>query len=388
MDDARDIKGGLRATVVGAVANIVLAIVKFIFGMIGNSSALIADAIHSLSDLVTDLVVYFSLKISAQKPDEDHPYGHGRAETIGSAIIGVAVLLVGIGIAWKVLGIVLSGTIPRPEMVAIWAAIASIIGKEALFHYTKWEGERIRSESVIANAWHHRTDAISSVAVVFGIAGASMGYPLMDPLAAVVVAVMIAKAGWDISSEAVHNLMDTGVSQEELERMELIVNKANGVIDHHALKTRMVGSDTFVDIHIQVSPRISVSEAHNIAEAVRRELRENIDHVTDALVHIDAENDLDGRHYKVDREPIEEMIRDTVSDFKGVDLDGEIVLHFLLRSVCADVTIKLNEKLTIIKAKAVAEELGKKILENDAITEVMIHHNLGDVVREGSIETG
>jgi cation diffusion facilitator family transporter len=382
MENARDIKGGLRATVVGAVANIVLAIVKFIFGMIGNSSALIADAIHSLSDLVTDLVVYFSLKISAQKPDKGHPYGHGRAETIGSAIIGAVVLFVGIGIAWKVLGIVLSGTIPRPEMIAIWAAIASIVAKEALYHYTKWEGEKIRSESIIANAWHHRSDAISSVAVVFGIAGASMGYPLMDPLAAVVVAVMIAKAGWDISTEAVQKLMDTGVSQEEIERMEGIVSQASGVIDHHALKTRMVGSDTFVDIHIQVSPRISVSEAHNIAESVRRKLREDIDHVTDALVHIDAENDLDGRHYKIDRKQVEEMIKKTVTEYDGIDLDGEIVLHFLFKSVCADVTVKLDDNRTIFDGKRIAEGLGNKILENNIITEVVIHHNLGDIFKE------
>ena len=380
MNEQKNISGGIMAIAVGVVINVVLTVLKFIIGTIGNSTALLADAAHSLSDLITDGVAYFSLKISAEKPDEKHPYGHGRAETIGSAIIGVAVLVVGVGIAWEVLQKVLTGSVGVPGTIAIWAALLSIILKEALFHYTKHEGEKMRSESLIANAWHHRSDALSSVAALIGIAGATQGYPLMDPLAAVVVASMVSKVGWDISSDAVQNLMDRGVSEDELKEMEEIVTNAQGVLDHHELKTRVVGSDTFVDIHIQVSPRISVSEAHNIAESVRRELRERIEHVTDALVHIDAEDDLSGRHYKVARKPVEAAVKEIIKEFPGVELDGEITLHFLLNQVCVDVIIKVDDRITIREASEKVKALAERILEENEITEVVIRHNLVDMV--------
>jgi len=192
MEQADSTSGGYRITIVGAVTNVALSIFKFIAGTVGNSTALIADAIHSLSDLATDVVVYYSLKISGRKPDEEHPYGHGRAETIGASFVGAAVILVGIGIAWEVLTKVVGGKIAVPTYIALIGAAVSIIAKEILYQYTMRAGMKLKSEVIQANAWHHRSDALSSIAVLIGVAGAQMGWPLMDPLAAVIVGIMIA----------------------------------------------------------------------------------------------------------------------------------------------------------------------------------------------------
>jgi len=376
MDGTRNISGGLRVTVIGAIANIALSIIKFTAGVSGNSSALVADAIHSLSDLATDGVAYVALKISNQKPDAEHPYGHGRAETIGSAIIGSAVFFVGIGLAWKIFSNVLSNETKIPEVIALYGASLSIVVKEALYHYTKYEGEKIRSEMIIANAWHHRSDAISSVAALIGIAGAVMGYPLLDSLAAIIVGVMVAGVGGHILLESIDNLMDKGVSQEKMTDMVNIIGKNAQVIDFHELKTRKLGQDTFVDVHIQVAPKISVSEAHNIAESIRRELRQKIEDVTDALVHIDAEEDLDGRFYQISRSDVEVELKKIINELSLISLDGDIVFHFLLHQVCADVTIEFDESVLPEEEKELAGVLAKKIIEGSAVTEVNIRHSL------------
>ncbi len=368
---------GFRVTLVGALTNIALAIIKFIVGVAGNSTALIADAVHSLSDLATDVVVYFSLKISSRKPDEDHPYGHGRAETIGATFIGAAIVFVGVGIAWEVMTRLLGGALPVPAPIAIGAAALSIAMKEALYRYTARVGRQLRSEAIMANAWHHRTDAVSSIAALVGIAGAVSGYPLMDPLAAVVVGLMIARVGGKIGWDAIQNLMDTGVSPEELEKMEGIIKASPGVVHFHELKTRRLGKDTLVDLHIQVPPRISISEAHNIAETVRHNLRHTIDQVTDALVHIDAEDDGKGRLYSVDRPQLEEIIKTAFDKISEIKLTGDIILHYFIHQVCVDITVEIDDKLTVGEAKENVKQLKEELLGNPLITEVCIHHNLG-----------
>jgi len=377
-----NVSAGYRVTVVGAVVNLALAIIKFIAGIMGHSTALVADAIHSLSDLATDLVVYMSLKISSREPDEKHPYGHGRAETIGSAVIGAAVLFVGIGVAWEVFLKARGGELHVTGLIAIMVAAASIVVKEALFRYTRRIGEKLRSESVMANAWHHRSDAVSSLAALVGITGAYMGYTILDPLAAIIVGIMIAGVGWKILWEAVQNLMDRGVSREELEKMKEIIIGDRWVVDYHELKTRKVGKDTFVDVHIQVSPRISVSEAHNIAESVRKKLRQRIDHVADALVHIDAEDDLIGRHYQLTRQETEEAIKQVIAEFPGVKIDGDMVLHFLVHKVCVDVTIAFDHDVSRYEANEIADAIAEKLLEHEKISEVTVRQNLGSRVEK------
>ena len=377
MEPVNDTSAGYRVTAVGAVTNVALAILKFIAGTVGNSTALVADAIHSLSDLATDVIVYYSLKISGQKPDEEHPYGHGRAETIGASFVGVAVILVGIGISWEVLTKVVNKTILVPGSIALVGAFISIIAKEILYRYTIRVGEKLKSESVKANAWHHRTDAISSLAALIGVAGAQMGWPLMDPLAAVIVGIMIAHVGYTIARDGVNNLMDTGVSESELENMKTIIRNTSGVLHFHELKTRKLGKDVLVDLHIQVPPRISISEAHNIAETVRFRLKQNVVDVSDALVHIDAEDDREGRLYQVSREEIEAEIKQAVEKTDNLKLSGEITLHYFMREISLDITIELDDSFTVGEARESVKMLTEKILDSTKVTEVCVKSDLG-----------
>ena len=377
MEPTGSISDGYRVTAVGALTNVALAIFKFVAGTVGNSTALIADAIHSLSDLATDAVVYYSLKISGQKPDEEHPYGHGRAETIGASFIGIAVVLVGLGIAWEILTKVVNETFLVPTSIALVGAVVSIVIKEILYRYTMRAGEKLKSESIKANAWHHRSDAFSSLAALIGIAGAQLGWPLMDPLAAVIVGIMIAQVGITIARDAVNNLMDTGVSESELENMKVVIKESPGVLHFHELKTRRLGKDVLVDLHIQVPPRISISEAHNIAETVRYRLKQNVDDVSDALVHIDAEDDREGRLYQVSREEIEEQIKKAVAETDSVKLSGEITLHYFMREISLEITIELDDSFTVGEARDSVKALIEKILGSTMVTEVCVKSDLG-----------
>ncbi len=377
MEPQNNSSGGYRITMVGAVTNFTLAIFKFVAGTVGNSTALVADAIHSLSDLATDLIVYYSLKISGQKPDEEHPYGHGRAETIGASFVGAAIILVGVGIAWEVLSEVVGGVILVPTSLALAGAVVSIVAKEILYRYTVLVGRRLKSESIMANAWHHRSDALSSMAVLVGVAGAQMGWPLMDPLAAVIVGIMIAHVGIKIAREAVNNLMDTGVSDAELETMRSIIKESPGVVHYHELKTRRLGKDVLVDIHIQVPPRISISEAHNIAETVRVNLKKNLEDVADALVHIDSEDDREGRLYNISRKQIEEFVQESVAQTGNLELSGEITLHYSHRRLCLEITVDVADDLTVGEARDSVKELTDKILSHPKVTEVSIKSDLG-----------
>ena len=287
--------------------NLVLAIGKFLAGWLGSSQALIADAVHSLSDLATDIVAYFSIRIASHGADEKHPYGHGRAETIGAALIGVALCFVGIGLVAGVVEKLLTGALLVPTWPAIAGAVGSIVMNEWLYQYSVRVGRRQKNETIIANAWHHRSDSLSSVAALLGVLGAMFGFPILDPLAAIVVVYMIVKVGWEIADKSVRELMDETAPPEKMDEIRKTIMSVNGVRQYHELRTRGVGADLFVDAHILVAPDISVSEAHNIAETVRADLKEKAE-VTDALVHIDAEEDI---HYKIvrfDRQKLEKTI--------------------------------------------------------------------------------
>lgn len=381
MDQDSNTADGYRVTLVGAITNVVLAALKFAAGILGSSTALVADAMHSLSDLATDVIVYYSIKISGQKPDEEHPYGHGRAETIGAAFIGAAIILVGVGIAWSVLTKVVGREILAPKNIALAGAAVSIIVKEILYRYTIRVGQNLKSDAITANAWHHRSDAISSFAALIGIGGALMGYPIMDPLAAVIVGIMISHVGVKIAKDSINNLMDTGVSEVELKKMRGIIKEIPGVLEYHELKTRKLGKDVFVDIHIQVPPRISISEAHNIAETVRLNLRQKLDDVKDALVHIDSEDDQEGRLYSVKREQVEEFVKKLVAENDMIKLSGDMTLHYSMRQLSVEITLDVADSLTLGEAKDAVKVLTEKIVEHPKVTEVWVKSDLGRLVK-------
>ena len=282
----------LRVTLVGSLFDLLLGIVKIVGGFIGNSTALIADGVHSLSDLFTDFIVIYAAKHSHREADEDHPYGHGRIETLATVALGLALFIVAIGISWDAIERLFHPEeLWQPGVLALVLACISIFVKEGLFHYSMRIARKYRSNMLKANAWHSRTDAISSVVVAIGVAGSMAGLSYLDAIAAVGVALMIAKISWDLSWHSVRELIDTGLEPERVKAIRKSILAVDGVKTLHILRTRRMGSDALVDVHIQVAPELSVSEGHQISEFVRQQVISDIDEVADVMVHIDPEDD-------------------------------------------------------------------------------------------------
>ena len=282
----------MRVTLVGSFFDLLLGVGKIIGGYIGNSTALIADGVHSLSDLVTDFIVIYAAKHSHREADEDHPYGHGRIETLATVALGLALFVVAIGIAWDAVERLFNPEeLWQPGVLALVLASISIFVKEGLYHYSITIARKYRSNMLKANAWHSRTDAISSVVVVIGVAGSMAGLEYLDAIAAVGVALMIAKISWELGWHSVRELIDTGLEPERVKAIRKTILAVDGVKTLHILRTRRMGSDALVDVHIQVDPELSVSEGHQISEFVRAQVIKDIDEVADVMVHIDPEDD-------------------------------------------------------------------------------------------------
>ncbi|MCB1734484.1 MAG: cation transporter [Gammaproteobacteria bacterium] len=281
-----------RATLVGAGINLVLAGAKIAVGWIGHSQALIVDGIHSLSDLASDAIVMIASKHGSVEADDDHPYGHGRIETVATVVLGAILAAVALGIGIDATSrLTRPEDLPTPTAIALWVALLSVFSKEALYWYTILIARRIRSNLLKANAWHHRSDAFSSVVVLIGVTGAMLGVPALDALAAMGVAIMIAKIGWDLIRQGVRELVDTGLEEDRVQAIQEIIVGTPGVRSLHMLRTRRMGPDALADVHIQVAPRLSVSEGHQISETVRMGLVAGIEELTDVTVHIDPEDD-------------------------------------------------------------------------------------------------
>jgi cation diffusion facilitator family transporter len=281
-----------KVTVVGGVVDLLLGIVKIVVGMTGNSQALLADGVHSLSDLATDFLVLFAAKHSHREADEEHPYGHGRIETVATVILGVALALVAIGICYDALHRMREpDLLGHPGMLALLVALVSVASKEIIYHYTVRAARRLRSNMLHANAWHSRSDAISSVVVVIGVAGTMYGFTYLDAIAAAAVGLMIAKIGWDLLWKSLQELIDTSLEEDKVAAIRSAILGVAGVRALHMLRTRRSGSDALVDVHILVDPGLSVSEGHMIGEHVRTRLIGEMDDVSDVTVHIDPEDD-------------------------------------------------------------------------------------------------
>ena len=281
-----------RVTGIGALVNLFLSVIKVGFGIFGQSAALIADGIHSFSDLASDIFVLIAIKLGSRKADHDHPYGHRRFETVATVILGGGLVTVGGWISWDAVDRLL-----HPEMLlvpkidALIVAAISILSNEWLYQYTKRIARKTRSKLLLANAWHHRSDAISSIVVLFGILAVLYGYPFADAVAAIIVALMVAKIGFSLLLESVKELVDTSLPARFVGEIRTVILNTDGVRGIHLLRTRQMGEDAYVDAHIVVNPRISVSEGHMIADEVRDGLIASFDDIMDVLVHIDPEDD-------------------------------------------------------------------------------------------------
>lgn len=289
---SENMKVAQRVTLVGMVLDIILGIAKIFVGLIAFSHALIADGIHSLSDVVTDLFVLAITRISHHGPDEEHPYGHARFEALGTVLLGGTLIVVAAILAYENIEILFrDADTPLPEWPALVVAGFSILSKEWIFHYTRRAGERLRSNLLIANAWHSRTDAFSSVIVLIGVGGAMLGFTWLDAVAAVIVAAIVAKIGGSLVWDSLRELVDTGLTPEETQAMKEVIMSIEGVRGVHDLRSRHMGSDVFLDLHIRVDPSISVSEGHQIGEWATQKLLENFDSIRDLTYHIDVEDD-------------------------------------------------------------------------------------------------
>lgn len=287
------VKVGRRVTWVGFWVNAVLAAVKIAAGIAGRSSALVADGVHSLSDFATDLVVIVMLGVSRRSEDENYTYGHGKYETLGTLVIAVLLMCVGVMMFYDGLAGVIraaGGELPpRPGMVTLVVAILSIVSKEWLFHYTRRWGERIGSAAVVANAWHHRSDAVSSVATLLGVAGAMwLGHrwTVLDPLAAMLVSVFVAAVGFRLAAPTMKELLEVSLPAAVVTDMKQVVASTPGVVAFHHFRSRRNGTRMIVDLHIKVDPDITVSRAHDIATDVETRLRDKFGDVL-ANIHIE-----------------------------------------------------------------------------------------------------
>ncbi|MFW6852325.1 cation diffusion facilitator family transporter [Burkholderia gladioli] len=278
---------GRRSTLVSAVVNLVLSVAQMAIGIAAHSQALVSDGVHSLSDLVADFVVLIASRQSRKAPDRGHPYGHQRYETAASLILGVLLLTVGVGMLWVALRRCAEPSlIASVHTVALWMAAAALVTKELLFRYMLRVAKRLRSSMLAANAWHARSDAASSLVVLAGIAGNLLGYPILDPLAALIVGTMVTRMGARFAWTAINDLMDRAVDDEEVARIGETVGATPGVLGFHALRTRKMGDMILVDVHLEVEASRSIVEGHEIATAVENNLMSR-HRVLGVMTHVD-----------------------------------------------------------------------------------------------------
>jgi len=278
---------GKKSTLVSVVVNLTLTISQVFAGLLSGSQGLVADGIHSLTDLVADFVVLFANHHSAKDADEDHHYGHQRYETAASLFLGVSLLVVGLGMLWSAGHKIVNPISATPiSLLALYVALGALAAKELLFRYMLAVAERVRSSMLVANAWHARSDAASSLVVSVGIVGALLGYPILDSVGALIVGLMIVRTGWSFSWDALNDLMDRAVSEEEHQQIEQIVLATPGVLGCHDLRTRKMGDMILVDVHIEVDANATVQVGHDIALTAANQVKAKLP-VLNVMTHID-----------------------------------------------------------------------------------------------------
>ena len=281
-----------RVTLIGAVLDFILGIAKIVVGILSHSSALVVDGVHSLSDLITDGLVVVVLRISHKGPDEDHPWGHGRFETMGTVVLGCALIAVAGAMAYESIKLLFTDELPlTPEWHALIIAFLSILSKEWIFRYTLRIGQAIKSDLIIANAWHSRTDALSSIVVLVGVGGAMVGIWWLDALAALVVSAIVGKIGWEMTWDSIKELVDTALPEELVDQYRTEVMKVDGIINVHSFKSRKMAGQSQLEMHIQVPPTLSASEGHYIGDTAVCRLQSKFEDIGHIIFHIDTYDD-------------------------------------------------------------------------------------------------
>lgn len=367
----RDVR---KITLIGSLLDFALGAAKILVGWLANSQALIADGIHSFSDLLTDFMVLYAAKHSHQAADETHPYGHGRIETVATVSLGLVLTGIGIGIAYSAVQ-----RLNEPDVllefsvIAILVASMSIVSKEWIYRYTIAAARRLRSEMLMANAWHSRSDAFSSIVVLIGIAGVMLGHPYLDAVAAVIVAAMIAKIGFDLVRSSTQELIDTALDPDKVSAIRKHIHAINGVRSIHTLRTRKSAGNAFVDVHIQVDPRLSVSEGHQIGDAVRQRLLGQVDEVADVTIHIDPEND-ETSSPSSNLPPREQIIQELKQRWPQLPATAveAVTLHYLAGRIDVVIDLPIDILHNIDQASALGRELKQAIASLPGIGDVQV----------------
>ena len=288
-----------QVTLVGGVVNVVLLLFKFVAGIVGHSAAMVADAVHSLSDFVTDVIVLVFVHISSKPKDKSHDYGHGKYETLAMTLIGVALLMVAIGIiysgAMKIVAWLNGEQLEAPGTLALWAALLSVLLKEGVYQYSMVKARQLNSQVVEANAWHHRSDALSSVGTAIGIGGAiflGQRWTVLDPIASLVVGAFIVKVAVDLLHRGIDDLMEHSLPEDVEEEILRIVGELKGVVDPHDLRTRKIGNHYAIELHILMDGDITLREAHNKASEVEDLLRARYGEHTHVVVHVEPQDNM------------------------------------------------------------------------------------------------
>jgi len=334
-----------KVTQVSILVNLLLSVLQISMGFIGHSQALIADGIHTLSDLAGDFLVLVAAQQAHRAADKSHPYGHGRIETLATVFLGFLLIAAAIGISFDASQRLLHPeTLLSPNVFTLLATAIVIIAKEGLYQYTARVAERIHSNLLKANAWHHRSDAISSIIVLLGITAALLGIPSADAIAAIFVALFIARIGIKLGWQGIQELIDAAVEDDKLKDIRNIITKIDGVRNLHMLRSRAMGGQILIDVHIQVAPMISVSEGHHIAETVQHNLISQVPELIDATVHIDPENDENVATcigLPLRKELLEEL-RPLVAELPGHEALEKAVLHYLSGKVNLELRLPIH----------------------------------------------
>ncbi|WP_042288757.1 cation diffusion facilitator family transporter [Paraburkholderia mimosarum] len=355
-----------RTTWVSVAVNCVLVVLQIVVGVVAHSQALIADGVHTLADIVSDFVVLLANRHSGAKPDADHNYGHSRYETVASLFLGALLIAVGVGMLVRAGTRIMNlGDIPPLHASALIVALLVLVLKEGLFRYMLREAQRVRSAMLIANAWHARSDAASSLVVAIGIVGSLAGVRLLDPIAAAIVGFMVARMGWVFGWDALQDLSDRALDEAAAADLRALLVETPGVLDVHEMRTRKTGDLALVDAHILVDPLISVSEGHYIAETARARLLTD-SRVLDALIHVDPEDDMHVRSVAnlPPREDVAAHLREALAEH-DVHVEG-VTLHYLSTGLEIQVVLAAADdarRIALVDLEALRARLGASKLD-------------------------
>ncbi len=369
-----------KTTWISVWVNLVLTALQIVVGYFGRSQALIADGLHSLSDLIADFLVLYANRKSNRSADVTHPYGHARIETAATFLLGAMLVGLGMGLLWSA-GMKLQNpaAIQPVHVSTLYIALLTLAGKELLFRYMIAIAKRLRSQMLVANAWHARSDAASSLVVVIGIGGNLLGFRFLDLIAAVLVAFMIARMGWKMAYQALSELIDTALDEETVRRIRATIETTPGVLGLHELRTRKMGDSGLVDAHILVDPRISVSEGHHIAERARKSVLDQHE-VLDVMVHIDPEDDANAKP-SAHLPSRDALIQRLQSALRGaLPAPERIVLHYLNGRVEAELFLPDDFWRQPESVLRLRDELGVFLQADTIFAAVRLHravHHIG-----------